>query len=51
MDIRLTVPDAGNVCKRAFYQLKIVLISRFHGLIDPFVIIYQRGVRVLELVG
>lgn len=25
--------------KRAFYQLKIVLISRFHGLINLFVVI------------
>lgn len=39
------------VCKRAFYQLRIVLISRFHGLIDPFIIIYQRGVRVRWLLG
>lgn len=37
------------VFKGAFYQLKIVLISRFHGLINLFVIIYQRGVRVCWL--
>lgn len=39
VDAWLPVPGTGNVFKRAFYQLKIVLISRVHGLIHFFFIV------------
>lgn len=41
----LAVPDPGNVCsKEHVTNSEILLISRFHGLMNFFVIIYTKEV-------